>query len=238
MTLLYLSGKALRHFYFGMNSSWCWHLVAVLKLFWASTGLRVVHDWQTSSGSQGHQSLCYLDRVCAVWARTRPDQFFYFVELLLFIKENAQGKIHPRRTVTSKNKDTGTVGAGLSDSLDHSNDPCKTAYFHRKLHPLVIGIAALRKVQLLCCNSLKEQHYAFSRQGKGTDETLEYGVGIAASTHHQRSFLGRACPPKEYEHLLLQGDCNGGGDAFARLYWTLLCGEPEQSAVQQWWSPL
>ena len=68
---------------------------------------------------------------------------------------------------------------GLTDDLQVMDDARKTAVIDRELHRLNIDIAALQETRLSEKGSLKEEHYTFFWQGKGTEEVREHGVGFA-----------------------------------------------------------
>ena len=68
---------------------------------------------------------------------------------------------------------------GLTDDLQVMDDARKTAVIDRELHRLNIDIAALQETRLPETGSLKEEHYTFFWQGKGTVEVREHGVGFA-----------------------------------------------------------
>ena len=68
---------------------------------------------------------------------------------------------------------------GLTDDLQVMDDARKTAVIDRELCRLNIDIAALQETQLPETGSVKEEHYTFFWQGKGTEEVREHGVGFA-----------------------------------------------------------
>ena len=68
---------------------------------------------------------------------------------------------------------------GLTDDLQVIDDARKTAVIDRELHRLNIDIAALQETRLPESGTLKEEHYTFFWQGKGTEEVREHGVGFA-----------------------------------------------------------
>ena len=68
---------------------------------------------------------------------------------------------------------------GLSDDLQEIEDSRKTAVIDHELHRLGIDIAALQEIRLPDSGSLREKHYTFLWQGKGVEESREYGVGFA-----------------------------------------------------------
>ena len=72
-----------------------------------------------------------------------------------------------------------TMRPGLTDDLQVMDDARKTAVIDRELHRLNIDIAALQETRLPETGSLKEGHYTFFWQGKGTEEVREHGVGFA-----------------------------------------------------------
>ena len=72
-----------------------------------------------------------------------------------------------------------TMLPGLTDDLQVMDDARKTAVIDRELRRLNIDIAALQETRLPETGSLKEEHYTFFWQGKGTEEVREHGVGFA-----------------------------------------------------------
>ena len=68
---------------------------------------------------------------------------------------------------------------GLTDDLQVMDDARKTVVTDRELRRLNIDIAALQETRLPETGSLKEEHYTFFWQGKGTEEVREHGVGFA-----------------------------------------------------------
>ena len=68
---------------------------------------------------------------------------------------------------------------GLTDDLQVIYDARKTAVIDRELRRLNIDIAALQETRLPETGSLKEEHYTFFWQEKGTEEMREHGVGFA-----------------------------------------------------------
>ena len=69
-----------------------------------------------------------------------------------------------------------TMRSGLTDDLQFIDDARKTAVIDRELHRLNVDIAALQETRLPESRSLKEEHYTFFWQGKGTKDVRQHGV--------------------------------------------------------------